>query len=262
MVIDETPSDQSGGGRAIAACWFGAGCFRPRCRFLHPAAAARAARWASLWALEAGEHPPPGCPRDALAGPGLCRLDVGASQRMCPGASFFFEKRACEKKGIGSSGLVGGPLAGGCAQDTLAGGSGGPAEALSRLFDEALAKMQGMLDCAMVQADRKNMEIKARDEERAVVAALSQSVDKLAQGLEHGRHQFALLNATVSRLDDAFADISNDRGHERVEARSQLEHLQRNMDALGVSLGEVQNAHELLARVVQARAGVACKEGW
>ena len=71
---------------------------------------------------------------------------------MCPGT--VWDKRACEK-GVGSAGLGGEPPAGDCAQETTAGDSPAPAGASILSVGEALAKMQGMVDCVMEQVDRK-----------------------------------------------------------------------------------------------------------
>ena len=63
-----------------------------------------------------------------------------------------------------------------------------------------------------------------------------------------------MLSATVSRLDDALADLSADMSHERAEARSQMEHVQGNVVAVECALAEVQRAHKLRDGAWQSKA--------
>ena len=45
--------------------------------------------------------------------------------------------------------------------------------------------------------------------------ALSQGLEKLAQGLEHGRRRLEMLEATIPRLNGDLADLHDDMSHER-----------------------------------------------
>ena len=74
------------------------------------------------------------------------------------------------------------------AQASRAGTTPGPDAALADLADEALAKMQQVLASAMEKVDQR--------------------LEKLAQGFEHGRLRFDMLNATVTRVDGALTDLA------------------------------------------------------